>query len=133
VTYPADHQAAIPGNSNFSVDSYNLTISPALAFAYTWSVGRVIGLIVWFGVGLFLYLASNDLIGRNEGTIGAALAKNPVKTLIVGMLVAAFLVFAPFSKLVAGNYKATVPTTRYEQIKENKDSLKALFPKQVVY
>src|SRR6266498_5531560 len=58
-----DHQAAIPGNSNWP-ESYVVHISPAVAFAFTWGFSRVFGLILWIVLGLYIVAAANDLTGK---------------------------------------------------------------------
>lgn len=142
--YPADFVRAVPGNSNFPVDSYDVRISPALAFSYTWGLWRVLGIIFWIATGAFILLQANDVFGRAEGSIGdkavtkkvtpgTVVSNNPNWVVLIGMTLAIVCCFAATSNLGAGNYVKNVPATKYVLIKDNKDSLKALFPKKEVY
>jgi hypothetical protein len=126
--FPVDHNPAVPGNSNYP-ESYTVYISPALAFAYTWSAWRALGLIIWLLFGLMLLLASNDILGKKEGTLGSLLAKNIVLTSVLSILLCLTLFFSSHSNVVAGNNKATVTPEKYHEIKDNKGALKALFDK----
>lgn len=130
--YPVDFDPAVPGNSNFPEDTVIVSMSPALAFAWTWSFWRVLGLLIWFAVGAYMVMVANDMIGKNEGTVGAVLAqeRNVWKVVALGMLIAVALFWAGHSNVVAGNNTSIVKATDYEKMKNDKAAFKALFDKK---
>jgi hypothetical protein len=126
--YPITHNAAVVGNSNYP-ETYTIGISPALAFAYTWSFARIIGLILWIGLGVYMVLVASDMLGRREGSFGSWAAQNfNVVTITVGLL-AAIAMFSSHSNVAAGNNTVTVTPEVYNNVIDDKDKLKALFDK----
>ena len=131
-SFPVTHNPQVAGNSNYP-ESYTISVSPALAFKYGWGFWRVFGLLVWAALGVFMVLINQNAIGNKEGTVGAWVANNPIKIFVAALLLSLLSIFAFSSDKVAGNKTVTVDPQRYDAIKDNSDSLKALFPKKTLF
>jgi archaellum component FlaF (FlaF/FlaG flagellin family) len=127
-SFPTVHLAAAvhPGYES-TPEQVQVQISPALAFAKTWSVGRVLGYIIWIAIGIFFAAIELDLIGNNEGTVGSFVASNPIVVFLLAALISLALIFTASSNKFARTTAPPISKERYDQIQDNKDSLKALF------
>lgn len=123
--FSVDHNALVPGNSNYP-ESYTVYPSPALVFSATWSFARVLGLLIFLGLGVYLFFCVGDYLGQ--------FATEKVNLItFIGLLLSLILFFASHSNKVAGNNKVTIKPERYENIQHNNDSLKNLFDTKKFY
>jgi hypothetical protein len=125
-SYPVTHTAAVahPGYESFP-EMYYVQISASQAFAKSWTFWRVLGIIAWLGLGLFLVLEDNDAIGIKEGTFGTFLARNPIKVVVVLLAIAMFGIFAKHSN-VQGTVKP-LTAQEYKAVEGSDSALHALF------
>jgi hypothetical protein len=119
--YHVDH--VLPGNNENHPEGFNVFPSPALVFGATWSGLRVLGLIAFFAVGVYLVALANDIVTDKW--------KNTI--LFVGLLISLACFFGSHSNKVAGNNKVFLKPDRYERVKNNKDSLRNLFDPKKFY
>ncbi len=127
-----DHFDAVPGNSNWP-EHYVVYPSPALVFAWTWSIWRVLGLIIWLGLGLWMVLMANDVIGKKQGSFGGWVARNPNLSFLGILVISVTLFLSSYSNKVAGNNKTIITPDQYKVVKGDNGALKGLFQKGHLY
>lgn len=131
-SFKIDHFAAIPGNSNWP-EHYVVYPSPALVFAWTWSLWRVLGLLIWLGLGAFMVLLANDVIGNRKGSFGGWVASKATVSFLAVVVISIALFFASYSNKVAGNNKSIITPEQYKEVQGDNSALKSLFQKGHLY
>jgi hypothetical protein len=125
--YPITHTKEVvrPGYEPYP-EEYKVQISPAQSFEQSWGIGRVLGYVVWIGLGVLLIALDNDLIGKNEATLGGWIARNPYVAIGIVIVASVALIFLSHSALFVSSERP-LSAEQYNAIKNNKEALHQLF------